>query len=74
MRGDLQVGDRVVVVDELAIGDLVYLDGQPDGRVFIRRLAEWQAESFEGRIHRLEPGPEPGIVRIRLVNRKALLP
>jgi hypothetical protein len=64
-RNEPWVGEKFTVVDDITVGDLVYYDRAPDGRLFIRRLREWEVNSFAGRLYRVERGEAPNQVQLR---------
>ena len=69
---DPKVGDTVVFGDAIATGDLCYFEEPKDGRVVVRKLHEWDAASFDGKIYRLVPGERPGVALIKPVKREEL--
>ncbi len=58
-EGGPKVGDRFVTGDRISAGDLVYWDRAEDGTITLRRLDEWQLETFEGDVFRVERGDRP---------------
>ena len=66
-KPDPGVGENFVCADNISMGDLVYWDRATDGTVLLRRLEEWQLESFDGPVWRVEQGDEPLAIALRQV-------
>ena len=53
------VGDRVIAVDNLEVGDLACFQAVAPGVIAIRKLDSASIESFPGNVYRVEVGSTP---------------
>jgi hypothetical protein len=54
-----ELGESFVAADDIRHGDLVYWDRDPDGRIFLRRMEEWQLVFVTGPVFRIERSGGP---------------
>jgi hypothetical protein len=53
------LGESFTVADDMRDGDLVYWEHAADGRIFLRRMEEWQLVFVTGPVFRIERSGGP---------------
>jgi hypothetical protein len=60
------VGDELILDDDITLEDLVAFHRRPDGKLGLRRLRTSEVDSFTGEVLRVEPGGAANSRRLRV--------
>ena len=59
-----EIGDRLVVEEDLKVGDYAYFRRLKPHEFALCRLKPWMVESFEGQVFQIQAGDRPGSIRV----------